>query len=452
MWHQDVTAKHQSRRTLASTKSFPGTSVFHKLRCWLVMSATLVWASCGGGSGQPVSPDSITIQADTITPATESVSLVVFGINRVPALVRFYLNELFLGDDTTGPDYALLVPRSQLPTTLDPFSRWRAEVVDSQGKVIASGSSPISINPFAPPVNADIRFSNLTEGETYAGVLLIRVEVLPNPQWVRLFLDESLLAESRVFPALFTVDSSRYSNGDHILTAVAGFGPDGTSSRNIRVSFVNAPSIEPVSWVRLSSPEPNGPLSGTILLHADASEDTVRVRFYVDGDLVWEDFEPDYNYALDTRSYSDGSHLIEACADFQNGGKHGVAIVVNFLNQPNPPPPPPPPPIRIDAPANNSTVSGPFTVVVSTPNPALIIEEVKFFVDGKEIGKKIFAPYQITVDPAMLRLPPGWHTILVAAEIELPDGMEVSSIELDSDEKFYASVRINYVPSGPPSL
>jgi hypothetical protein len=393
----------------------------------------------------------VSVQADPITPATESVSLVAFGINRPPTLVRFYLDQLFLGDDATGPDYAILVPRSRLPSVIDPFARWRVQVIGTQGAVVGQGSAPVDLRPEAPPLNADIRFANMTDGQVVGGVLLIRVEVAPTPERLRLFLDQNLISESRTFPALFALNTSAYPNGDHLITAVAAYAQNQSASKSLRVSFSNTLST-PESWIRLTSPEPNGPLSGTILLHAEASPNTVRVRFFVDGALVWEDFEPEFNYVLDTRGYVDGNHLIEARADFSSGGHSGVAVVVTFRNQTEPPPPPPPPPIRIDSPADNATVNGPFAILVSTPNPAVIIEEVEFFLDGKQIGKKIFPPFQITADPSALRLTPGWHTLLISAEVNVPDGMG-GMLALQSEKKFYASVRVNYQPPAPlPSL
>lgn len=438
--------------TLETTSSRSGDSHHTWFEAFVLglccLSLVLLGTACGGGVSTPVIVDEVTIQADPITPITESVSLIVFGLNRPPALVRFYLDNLFLGDDATGPEYAILVPRSRLPTNIDPLSRWRVEVVDANGTVVSTGSTPVSFQQTLPPPGADLRFANLNDGDTIGGIVSIRVESHPDPDWIRLFLDQVLISESKTVPALFTLDTQRYSNGDHIISAVARYPSGGILSRHILIEFSNTPPAVPENWLRFLSPEPNGPLSGAILLHVEASTSTTRVRFYVDGDLVFDDFEPEYNYVLDTTAYSDGSHLIEARADFTDSGHGSVAVVVIFDNTPDPPPPPTSNPFVIVSPEDNSTVTGVFPFEVIPVNDQINFEEVEFYIDGHEIGKKISPPFSISVDPIQLRLNPGWHTLLVSAEVEMPAGLQ-GRVALEDSNKFYASVRVNYQPTLP---
>ena len=90
-------------------------------------------------------------------------------------------------------------------------------------------------------------------------------------------------------------------------------------------------------------------LAGTLVWEAKPSQSASKVEFYIDGTLKWtENFAP-YIFngdgkTLDTRTLSDGSHVLKLVATATDGTKSELSATVQVANGAPPPPPPPPPP------------------------------------------------------------------------------------------------------------
>jgi len=86
--------------------------------------------------------------------------------------------------------------------------------------------------------------------------------------------------------------------------------------------------------VNITSPDDGAPVSGTITIEANASDDVsvMKVDFYIDGGLLGTDTEAPYSCSWDTITVSDGSHTITVTATDTIEQTTSAAITVTVDN------------------------------------------------------------------------------------------------------------------------
>jgi hypothetical protein len=153
---------------------------------------------------------------------------------------------------------------------------------------------------------------------------------------VELRVDGALVGSRTAEPFSIDWNTTTVTNGSHTLEARAfdAAGND-ASSAPVAVSVSNsAPSDTENPTVAVSSPAAGSTVTGTVTIAAHASDNVgvARVEFIVNGTVAGTDTSSPFEFAWDTTSVANGSHLIEARA-FDAAGNSatsaGVAVTVN---------------------------------------------------------------------------------------------------------------------------
>lgn len=144
--------------------------------------------------------------------------------------------------------------------------------------------------------------------------------------------------------------------------------------------------------VSLISPSP-GPVSGTVLLQATASDDrgVTQVAFYLDDELLGADASAPYSYSWPTATAAPGNRLLSARA-WDAAGNVGTSADVTVSV-----PDLAPPTVQLTQPSGGSTVSGTVTLA-ATASDNVGVSRVDFFVDSVLRGSDTTAPYGLSWD------------------------------------------------------
>ena len=104
--------------------------------------------------------------------------------------------------------------------------------------------------------------------------------------------------------------------------------------------------------VEITAPQDGSYVGNVITIQADASDDVAvdRVEFYINGTLVFTDYDAPYECEWDTRQWADGIYVINATAYDTSGKSSYDTVTVTVDNTP--------PEGQILAPANGSYVRG----------------------------------------------------------------------------------------------
>lgn len=140
----------------------------------------------------------------------------------------------------------------------------------------------------------------------------------------------------------------------------------------------------------LTAPADNAILAqGTVALTAtatDADGSIAKMQFYVDGNLVNEDFASPFTYNWAATS---GSYNVSAVAVDNNGASSASSTASVIINQP--------PTVSLTVPASSATGTvGNITLRANASDPDGGIYKVRFFVNGNEAGQDSIAPYALT--------------------------------------------------------
>jgi Hypothetical glycosyl hydrolase family 15/Bacterial Ig domain len=187
----------------------------------------------------------------------------------------------------------------------------------------------------------------------------------------------------------------------------------GTHQFVVRAQSGDAKDKDKVSWeivsggasaLTVTSSIANGStLSGSVTWQATPSTSVSAVDFYIDGVLKWTEKLAPYVFngdgsELDTKTLSDGSHVLKVVASSSSGAKAEVSAAVQVANAA--PPPPPTAPFTVTSSiANGSTLAG---SVVWTATPSTTVSKVDFYIDGALKWTENAAPYVFNGDGSKL--------------------------------------------------
>lgn len=243
-------------------------------------------------------------------------------------------------------------------------------------------------------------------GSTVSGFITVRASASDDRgiASVKFFVDAidsaHLIKEEFQAPYEFSWNTANVPNGEHRVAAVArDTTGHQTTSAPITFTVANgaiAPGTSPPA-VSMTSPRSGDVVSGVIVVSANASDNggITSVRFFVDGNLVNEQFQAPYEFSWDTTTVSNSSHSLTAHAR-DNAGNVTISspVTVSVANGttagdttgPN---------IVVTAPASGATVSGNTTVSANASDSGSGVAQVRFFVDGTTVIKDEFqAPYE----------------------------------------------------------
>jgi hypothetical protein len=261
-----------------------------------------------------------------------------------------------------------------------------------QDEAQCKGNSPKKICPEVVPA----------DGATVSGTITVSAKVVDAVTSVTFEVDDVAIAPpERYAPYQVTWDTTKASNGAHVLevTSVDSEGKTSTVQHRINVSNATAPPADttPPS-VTLMTPSAGTTVAGSVGLAANASDNTavLGVQFKVDGTNVGgEDTSAPYAASWTSSAVSNGNHTLTAVARDAAGNSTTSQHGVNVSNT-SAPPTGGTSPLTITQPAAGSTVSGTVTVKAVSTDP---VTSITFEVDGVAIAPpERYDPYQVSWD------------------------------------------------------
>ena len=169
--------------------------------------------------------------------------------------------------------------------------------------------------------------------------------------------------------------------------------------------LTTAPASAGVPTVSLTGITPGATVAGTVSIGANAYEATgVRqVKLFVDGDEVGWDASSPWQFSWNSWNVSDGVHTVFAKAA-DAGGTWGTSPILTFTVANNVAKPAGG--LTVTWPTAGSTVSGTFNLTASAASDT---SEMKWYVDGREVGWDGGAPWQASWDSRSVG--DGSHTV-----------------------------------------
>jgi hypothetical protein len=217
-------------------------------------------------------------------------------------------------------------------------------------------------------------------------------------------------------PYVIAVNTSSLSNGNHILTAVAGDAAgNSTTSAQVAVKVSNTTTDTTPPTVSVSAPANGATVSGTVSVTASASDNVgvASVQFQLDGANFGSlDTTSPYSVSWNTTTSSNGSHTVLAIAKDAAGNSTTSASVTVTVS--NIAPDTTPPTVSMTAPANGATVSGTVSVTASASDN-VGVASVQFQLDGANFGSlDTTSPYSVSWNTTTSSN--GSHTLLAIAK------------------------------------
>ena len=170
---------------------------------------------------------------------------------------------------------------------------------------------------------------------------------------VEFFADSTRLSTEYYAPYNCTWDTRKFSEGTHVLKAVAYDRAGNRRESTASVIVDNVPdAINPSPTISWSAPTSGATLAGTVgaeACEAKASDSNGvdRVEFAVNGRALNIERIAPYNCVLDTKTLTDGTHTLTATAYDKLGAKASSSVAVtvnNLVSAPTPAPSPAPTP------------------------------------------------------------------------------------------------------------
>ena len=224
---------------------------------------------------------------------------------------------------------------SILETTADDRGTAGYDIYYGYGRVNAYNAVLAAANSVPPPDTTPptVTIDSPANGATVSGGISIKVSANDNTSVSRvdLYVDGNLLGSDTTSPYSFFWDTTQAGNGSHNLVAKAidGAGNIGTSA-TVSVYVQNTTSDTTPPVVSIIGVVTN-PTAGKLTVSVSAT-DTVgvtKVELYLDGALVGTDTTSPYDFTVNTRKLSAGTHTLQAKA-YDAAGNVGVSSPVSF--------------------------------------------------------------------------------------------------------------------------
>jgi hypothetical protein len=325
---------------------------------------------------------------------------------------------------------------SMPPHTFDPSARllyfFTALVVASivamvefagagQPEAQCRGNSPNKMCPDVLPA----------DGATVSGTVAVTAQLDEPVAGVVFAVDTTPLALPDVTaPYEARWDTTKWSNGTHVLSAVAADSSGKLSAREHRITVSNAVAPPPPPpppgdttppAVALTSPNAGATVSGSVSVAANATDNVavVGVQFKIDGSNVGgEDTSAPYSVNWASTGVSNGNHTVTAVARDAAGNSTSTQRSVTVSNSSTPPPPPPAddktaPSVALTSPNAGATVSGSVSVAANATDNVAVVG-VQFKIDGGNLGPEdTTAPYSVSWSSG--NVPNGAHNVTAVA-------------------------------------
>jgi len=263
----------------------------------------------------------------------------------------------------------------------------------------AADTTPPTVTVTAPPASATVANTVTVAATASDNVGVVGVQVR---------LDGVALGPERtVAPYTVSWDTRTAANGVHTLTAVARDAAGNRATSAGVVVIVNNGDTTPPT-VAVTAPAAGASVAGTMTVVAAAADDVgvVGVQFQVDGVALGpERTAAPYAVGWDTRTVSNGAHVLTAVARDAAGNVTTAAAIPVTVNNPDLVPPT----VAVTTPVAGATVALTVTVTAEAADNTAVAG-VQFTLDGVNLGtEQTQAPYTLVLNTATVGN--GVHTL-----------------------------------------
>jgi hypothetical protein len=243
---------------------------------------------------------------------------------------------------------------------------------------------PVIVNNALPlvqitsPVNGTAQFGVMTVSATVTGPYAITS--------VQLFADDVLALTRTSLPYDFSLNTSAYTDGLHILRVTANDAGGRSASASISVTFANGPPS-----VHIITPTEGANVSRTMPVSADivASAGVRYVMVLIDDQVFINSTVQNYYWPINTGLLADGPHLVTVRAVDLLGRMSEDSRNVHVSN--------PMPSVSIGGVVPGSNVSGVITIT-GTATPLSEIAYVTITFNGILLENRTAPPFYFSID------------------------------------------------------
>src|SRR5207245_1066495 len=274
-------------------------------------------------------PGSLRMSLTAPNPGSTDTQTVIFkgSVTIIGSLtvagVQFKLDGLNLGAEDTTNEYSVSWDTA---ATNNGWHNLTAVARDILG--VQWSSDQVQVQVFNDKTPPTVAITSPTAGAIVAGTITVSADASDNVGvvGVQFKLDGNDLGmEDTTNWFSVSWDTTKTTDGQHTLTAVArdAAGNKGESAM-VLVTVSNGPpptsdTTPPI--VAITSPDGSAPVSGTITVTANASDNVAvaGVQFFVDGALLDQDTTAPYAVSWDTTRVANGSYTLTARAQDTSG-------------------------------------------------------------------------------------------------------------------------------------
>ena len=253
------------------------------------------------------------------------------------ASVQFQLDGASVGGIDTAAPYAYSWDSTKAANGSHTL---RAIATDGTGNSTTSTGVTVTVNnatkDTTPPA---VAVTAPTNGAKVSGKFAVSANATDNVSVasVQFQLDgASVSAAVLASPFTYTWDTTKTSNGSHVLSAIAKDGAgNSTTSAAVTVTVSNTSADTTPPTVSISAPAAGASVSGTVNVSANAADNVgvASVQFQVDGvNAGGLDASAPYAYSWDTTKVSNGTHKLDAIAKDAAGNSTISAIQTVTVN------------------------------------------------------------------------------------------------------------------------
>ncbi len=204
-------------------------------------------------------------------------------------------------------------------------------------------------------------------------------------------------------PFNFTLDTSIFASGLHILTIRATDGAGNQAEASVRVMIDNTAPI-----VAIIAPPAGAVVTGWMSVSVQASDShsgIASVSLYVDGQLQATLTQRPFDFPLNTILFTSGAHTLTARGIDHGGNQAEASLSILFDHVP--------PVVSITSPPSGATVSGTIAVTVDATDSHSGVASVSLYLNNQPHSILTQPPYSFSVDTSELTT--GSHTLTVRA-------------------------------------
>jgi surface-anchored protein len=240
----------------------------------------------------------------------QTVTVSATATDNVPVTgLQFYLDGNAVGSYQNSAPFSYSWDTTKLGNGMHTLT---AEADDASGNSVTSQTVTVLVDNSPPMVS----ITSPSAGSDLAGTVTVNANASDNVgvTGVQFYVDGNPVgALDTSSPYSYTLDTTKLTDGTHVLTAQA-FDGAGNSTTASSVSIVTDNTAPTVS---ITAPSAGAYLANTVNVNANAADNigVVSLQFYIDGNAVGspESAAP-YSYSWDTTQMADGTHTLTAKA------------------------------------------------------------------------------------------------------------------------------------------